>query len=282
MSYLQFGVTDEVRTIQPYFVLSTGTTYYKKMIYNSPIAHFYSFVADCSDGLVFAVPDASIDILFLCDKTNPTVRLCGSTTSAKLVEIQAGKNYFGVRFRPGYIPRFIDMDSKTLIDAEFSLQQIDSNGEILLEKIVLVDDFARQVDYFLTHYQTKMSNKHSPISDQIRELISKYNGDIRISEMGQYIGYSSRYITKVFTEHLGLSPKEYALILRFQYILQRLTLGQQLNLTRLALEQGYADQSHFLREFKRFAAQTPSKFVQTIKTNNYQGRLSVDDTGVVS
>ncbi len=262
-----------VHAIQPYFVLSTGKKYYQQSLVDSPIAHFYSFVADKSDGFTFAVPDASIDILFLCDKDNPKVRVCGSTTTAKLVEIQAGKRYFGARFRPGFVPSFIDAECKTLIDAEFSLQEMDAEADSLLECIVNTEDFSAQMDYFLKHYQSRLSRGQSVLSQQISQLVLVNNGDIRIRDLENYTGYSSRYINKNFTDHFGISPKMYALICRFQYILQRLTSQQDISLTHLALSNGYADQSHFLREFKRFAVHAPSKFLQMIEHSAYQERI---------
>ncbi len=271
------GGAVSARTIQPYFVLSTGSAYYKKVMHDSPISHFYSFVADKSDGAAFAVPDASVDVLFLCDKDSPKVRLCGSTTQAQLVEIQSGKRYFGARFRSGYIPKFIDMDSKCLVDAEFSLSDIDRGGDALLEKIISSKSFEEQVQFFMQHYQHRIDCSASPFSLQIRDMISQGKGDIRISQLEQYTGYSSRYINKIFAEHFGLSPKSYALIVRFQHVLQCLTSHQNLSLTSLALEQGYADQSHFLREFKKFAAQAPSKFIQAIEESEYQNRLHINN-----
>ncbi|MBS7838413.1 helix-turn-helix domain-containing protein [Wohlfahrtiimonas chitiniclastica] len=266
-----------VRTIQPYFILSTSSMYEIKVIADSPISHFYSFVADRSDGQVFAVPDASVDILFLCDGERTKARLCGTTTTAKLVEIQQGKYYFGIRFRPGYIPDFINENSKDLIDQEFALQDIMPNVDDLLVQIASTQDFEYQIQLFFAHFEQKIRYKNSIFATQVRDLITKNHGDMRIADLERYTGYSSRYISKVFTENFGLSPKSYALILRFQYILQRMILDHELSLTNLASEQGYADQSHFLREFKRFAAQSPSRFVQAIKNNQGRDRLYIDD-----
>lgn len=267
----------EVRTIQPYFTLSTSLNYDVKVMNDSPISHFYSFTADRSDGQVFAVPDASIDILFLCDGDHSKARLCGTTTTARLVEIQQGKRYFGVRFRPGYIPRFADVDSKSLVDAECSLYDFVANAEDLIAKMngfSHIDDLS---NCFIDHFKGEMEHKYSPFGLQIRELITKSEGDVRIGDLEQYTGYSSRYISKVFVENFGLSPKSYALILRFQKVLQRMIVDKELSLTNIASDQGYADQSHFLREFKRFAAQSPSLFIRTIKENGRINQTSIDD-----
>lgn len=267
----------EVRTIQPYFILSTSNNYSVKVVNHSPISHFYSFVADRSNGAVFAVPDASVDILFLCDGESSKARFCGSTTTAKLVEIQQGKRYFGARFRPGYLPKLVDADSKSLIDAEFSLHDILPYANDLIMQIGNLSDINDLSNCFMRYFNEGVDYHYSTFGLQVRALITKNYGDIKIADLEQYTGYSSRYISKVFVDNFGLSPKSYALILRFQHILQRMIMDQQLSLTNLASEQGYADQSHFFREFKKFAAQAPSLFIQMIKSDGSNSLISIDN-----
>ena len=267
----------EARTIQPYFTLCTSSNYNLKVMEDSPISYFYSFVADRSDGKVLAVPDASIDILFLCDGHDSEARLCGSTTTAKLVDIQKGKYYFGVRFKPGYIPDFINMHSKNLVDQEFPIDKVIPQATSLLKNITSTKNFEEQIQLFLDHFQGEIHYKHSPFATQIREKITKNNGVLKISNLEEYSGYSSRYISKVFMEYFGLSPKSYALILRFQYILQHIILDSDLSLTDAASDLGYSDQSHFSREFKRFTAQAPGQFIQAVKKREYSSSLSIDD-----
>lgn len=270
MAFLIDKNVSYLRTIQPYFTFSSGGSYHVQVVQNSSVSHFYTFQADLSDGLVIAIPDASIDILFLCDDENSAVRLCGTTTSAKFVEIQAGKRYFGVRFHPGSIPRFINVDFKSLIDAEFPLKEILTDGDDLLEKIVTSSSFDDRITHFYHHFLDDINVETSEIATEMHRLITKYGGALRINDVSDYVGYSTRYVNRVFTESFGLSPKTYSLILRFQHILQQMLRDEAVSLTDLASDQGYADQSHFFREFKKFTALAPSKFMQKAILNQYQ------------
>lgn len=271
MAFLMHQDGRSLRTIQPYFTFSSGGSYHVKVVQNSPISHFYTFQADLSDGSVIAVPDASIDILFLCDEDQSAVRLCGSTTAAKLVEIKAGKRYFGVRFHPGKIPRFIESDFKALIDGEIPLQDLITDGDELLEKVANSGNFEDRIHLFMHHFLEEINPNTPEFGEKIHQLITKNAGALRINDISEYIGFSTRYINRVFTESFGLSPKTYSLILRFQHILQQMLLDDAMSLTDLASDQGYADQSHFFREFKKFTTLAPSKFMQKASLNQYQG-----------
>ncbi|MBP6563234.1 MAG: hypothetical protein KA214_07175, partial [Neisseriaceae bacterium] len=171
------------RSIQPYFVLSTASAYAKKVLVDSPISHFYSFVADKSGGQAFAVPDGCVDVLFLCDEAGPKGRVCGSTVTAKLVELQTNKRYFGVRFRPGCIPDFIPMGARDLVGAEVALQDLDPQGSTLMSQITEAACFNAQVGYFMQQYGARLARPHSSLCDQVSELILAHHGDIRIHEL---------------------------------------------------------------------------------------------------
>lgn len=270
-------VAREVRTIQPYFTLSTSLNYDIKIMNDSCISHFYSFTADLSDGQVFAIPDASVDILFLCDGNDSKARLCGTTTTARLVEIQKGKRYFGVRFKPGFIPKFVNVEPKNLVDSEYSLCDLFSKSHDLIQKLSVLNDIEDLSSCFIKFFNDHMDRDLSSFGLQIRDLITLSEGDIRIGDLEKYTGYSSRYISKVFVDNFGLSPKSYALIIRFQRVMQRMIIDNRLSLTDLASDEGYADQSHFLREFKRFAAQTPSIFIRTVKEKDNINQLHIGD-----
>lgn len=262
-------------TIQPYFVFSTRSVYHKKIVRNSPISHFYGFIADNSGGEALAVPDASVDILFLCDATYPEVRICGSVLNAKYVDLQTNKRYFGVRFKPGFIPGFINLTPKELVDGEFALQDICRHATNLLEKIAREPCFNQQTEIFMSHYGQYLYRETSQVCQHINKLIISSDGDIKVAELEKETGYSLRYINKLFTENFGLSPKSYCLMLKFQSSLNQLINQQSLLLTHLAQEQGYADQSHFIRHFKKYAALTPKNFVKELQATDYQKRIAL-------
>jgi AraC-like DNA-binding protein len=72
-------------------------------------------------------------------------------------------------------------------------------------------------------------------------------------------GISARYMQQLFLQYTGLTPKLYSQINRFQHSL-RLVRTRNTSLTDIAYECGYADQSHFIKEFKAFTGTTPSGY----------------------
>lgn len=88
------------------------------------------------------------------------------------------------------------------------------------------------------------------------QRIDDCHGALRIDELSGELGFSRKHLHAKFVEALGVSPKRYADIRRFARALHRLRTADSDDLATLALELGYADQSHLSREVKRFTGST--------------------------
>ena len=101
---------------------------------------------------------------------------------------------------------------------------------------------------------------------------------IRISDVVDEIGYSRRHVRGLVRRWVGLSPKQYGRIRRFQQVLTSVAQGapavdlETASLLRapspaepdwaeVAVAHGYYDQSHLIRDFKEFAGLTPRAYV---------------------
>ena len=88
------------------------------------------------------------------------------------------------------------------------------------------------------------------------KLIKKNPGFLKIEELANSLNISRRFLEKEFKKYVGMTPKKYTQIERFKKILK----NKGCKLLDVALEYGYYDQSHFIKEFKEFSGETPSKF----------------------
>jgi AraC-like DNA-binding protein len=82
-----------------------------------------------------------------------------------------------------------------------------------------------------------------------------------IAEVTTQLGLSPRRFISLFEEAVGLTPKVFCRLLRFQEALQRTTRGQPIQWAELALDCGYFDQAHFIHDFQTFAGLTPSAYL---------------------
>jgi AraC-like DNA-binding protein len=82
----------------------------------------------------------------------------------------------------------------------------------------------------------------------------------KLGTLAAELGMSSRYFIATFREQVGLTPKAYGRIRRFQAALRRIHGKREIDWVTTALECGYYDQSHFIRDFRSFSGITPGAY----------------------
>ncbi|HEY4336856.1 MAG TPA: helix-turn-helix domain-containing protein [Puia sp.] len=111
-----------------------------------------------------------------------------------------------------------------------------------------------------------------PIYDYCINRISYSRGLISLAKLEKETGYSSRWLQRKFSAHLGTSPKTLAEIVRFKQFYQAYSTGAPSRNLKSLIYEYYYDQSHFLRAFKRFTGTTPTELqnsVNELSTRNF-------------
>jgi len=91
-------------------------------------------------------------------------------------------------------------------------------------------------------------------------LLQASHGQLGIYDLADQCYISPSQLQRQFKEYVGLSPKTYARIIRFEAVRDRLLTDPSYPTLDLVNEFGYADQAHFIRDFKTFTTQTPREF----------------------
>jgi AraC-like DNA-binding protein len=135
----------------------------------------------------------------------------------------------------------------------------------LLERLHDAPGWAARFDLLDAAFAVRLARAVSPppaVAWAWRRLVTA-DGRVAVRELTTALACSRRYLAAQFRDHVGLTPKVTARILRFQRAVQLLERsGPQLE--RIALDCGYYDQAHFNRDFRAFAGSTPTEFLARI------------------
>ena len=80
--------------------------------------------------------------------------------------------------------------------------------------------------------------------------------------MVEQVGFSQRRFIQLFSDEVGLTPKLFCRVNRFQRVVRRLATMNEVDWAQVALDCGYYDQAHFIHDFQAFAGITPSAYLQ--------------------
>ena len=87
-------------------------------------------------------------------------------------------------------------------------------------------------------------------------------GTIPVSEVATAAHTTVRTLERNFKQSSGYTVKDVSGLMRFEQVRNHLWLNPEMNISRLANELGYTDQSHLSREFKRYSGTTPAAFAR--------------------
>ncbi|HYD78511.1 MAG TPA: helix-turn-helix domain-containing protein [Paucimonas sp.] len=208
-------------------------------------------------------PDGAIDLVVELNGASVSSRVYGTATAHSDIPLGRGSHYLGIRFRPGQSRHFLDAAPYELTDACVDAPGLLSFGlEDVPEGIGRSDVFAR-LDKILQRHVAAKRPARADIDDVI-SLIVAGRGMLRIEDAAAAFGRSRRQLERVFLETVGVSPKFFSRITRFRRACALIARppAALAALADIALEAGYADQSHMNHEFLDFANTTPASFMR--------------------
>ena len=143
-----------------------------------------------------------------------------------------------------------DLFSPTALGEVFQrLQEAESDSE----RAGLIERF------LLSQLRTECDSRILRSVKTIRSL----NGSVTVHRLAADVNLSERRLAELFLVHVGISAKSYARLVRFGELMRRFrSMPPSERFSRIALDCGYYDQPHFIREFRRIVHKTPRQFSQ--------------------
>ena len=115
---------------------------------------------------------------------------------------------------------------------------------------------ARVIERALLDATRGVPERHPAVAFALNEFRGVPEGQ-RIADVTEQIGLSSRRFIEVFRKEVGLSPKLFCRVRRFQKVLGMISAGRGLDWAEIALTCGYFDQPHFIHDFQSFSGINP-------------------------
>ena len=262
--------TDIINPFQPYMTLEMdGYSQINRTDYG--ISHFYEFtIHDEKKHCIKAVPDASIDLLFNIGENKVSTYISGTVFGVKKWELGTQDDCFGVRFQPGQgiLPKDITMEMIVNDDIEIDG---DIFGKNLTEKIALAKTMSERIEIFKKAYEDTVLGRNSlsdkeKINEYLVNRISRTKGMITMRQLEDETNYSACYLRRIFKSFHGISPKQFAQYIRFQNLLMQAD-KEGVRYEQVALDCGYYDEPHMMKEFKKYSGVTLEQYRKMINTN---------------
>jgi AraC-like DNA-binding protein len=124
---------------------------------------------------------------------------------------------------------------------------------------------------------SKIFSRVDPVPENFRHIFSairQRHNPQQLSSFCQQNNIGTRRLERLYKKYVGVSANTFITLNRFQASLNQLLSKDFAKLSDVAYDNGYFDQMHFIRDFKRFAGSTPKGFVQQNNSILQIGKLT--------
>jgi AraC-like DNA-binding protein len=175
------------------------------------------------------------------------------------ITIPSGRDseMFIIYFQKGKAYPFVEMPMHELTDFVVDGELVMSPEILDLRDALLTCATVHQKFMYAEKYLTK-----NPFVDFSVAAILQNPRQQSIRVLADKVGFSQKHFTKIFKEHVGLTPKAFMRIIRFQHAIREIEKHKTANWTSIAFESGYFDQAHFINDFKSFSGFTPQQYLR--------------------
>ena len=172
----------------------------------------------------------------------------------------------GIEFTPKGAYRFFRLTLHDIQNAIFSMTELlGKQGRLMVEMTENADCASEKIRLLQQFLLRQLSlHQEDRVFEYCVEKITASKGKVTIKELEKKTGYSSRWLNMKFDERLGVSPKNLSSIIRFKEYYKIFIDPQKDSRSRKDYYELYYDQSHFIKDFKRFTGLAPTRFEKQI------------------
>lgn len=252
--------------IQPYRMDASVYIGFPSRPYDQFVAFYHQIRINKND-IEKIYPTGNSAIVCRLDSHQPKSFLVGTPTFPRIAEYVVPKSeYFVALFWLGMGYCLFPIPPSETNDSHLPLDEIfPEASQRLTEEMALAKSFNLRVRLF-ERFLSKIIADSRQIPARHKLLIKKIQqaSDTSFVDKAQkecQTEFTSRHIRRLCIKYLGISPSLISRIIRYQKTLRFLNVHPEDSMAGLAAEQGYFDQSHLIKEFKRFQGVTPTEFI---------------------
>jgi AraC-like DNA-binding protein len=201
----------------------------------------------------------------VCIENHPTSFIRGAITQPFQFVTEGPLSAIGVELKPQALNTLLNIDAADLTDgmAELNAFSTDNLNEQLLNAENERDQIAVVTQFLST--RADASPRADPIVTQALRLIHDNMASTHVRHLLKLLNVSERQFERRFARTIGIPASLYLRIMRFQEAVRLMKAGRVERLSDMAYDLGYTDQSHFIKDVRKFTGYTPRSLTYAVE-----------------
>jgi AraC-like DNA-binding protein len=197
-----------------------------------------------------------------------TATVSGLRSRHVIIAMASVSHAMGVVFHPAVVSRFFDQPALDFYDRSVPLSLVwGPNASQLVDRLRTETSAGGRLailEAALVEISGKSDGRRRTLPPAVSYALRAFHHSPRImsvADVSRDIGWSRRWFSKTFSEFVGMTPKRYCRLLRFQKVVRQVAAGSRVDWADVAMSCGFADQAHLGHEFRAFAGMSPERFL---------------------
>jgi len=190
--------------------------------------------------------------------------LSGARVNCFVIDTCQQERVAGIQFRPGGAFPFFRMPASETEGASFDLNDLWQMlaGQIREQLLAAhgIEEMFAVLERCLLDQLVRPLELHPAVSYAIKRFRSSSHAG-RVAEVADCVGLSARRFIQLFHQQVGLTPKAFCRVRRFQRALHSVHRKRGIDWAQLAVDCGYYDEAHFIHDFQAFSGFTPGTYL---------------------
>jgi len=211
------------------------------------------------------LPTGTVQLVLDLSSARPSNSLVtGPRSTSSIIQRTAQDELLGVHFKPGGAFPFLAYPLRELRNVQIGIADLwgTAQSETLLELLHQAETPEarfRILETCLTNAMRRPLHHHPAVAFAMTEL--QRNPNLSMSNIAEKVNLSQRRFIEVFANEVGLTPKLFSRVQRFNQVVRSIALRSNVDWLELAMSFGYCDQAHLIHEFQEFSSVAPTEYL---------------------
>ena len=213
------------------------------------------------------IPDTCMDIIYIIDTEIGKVSECFCTIDEKThlsSSIKDGTSVFAIRFYAWTASLFSSNSFAGTANSGYSPEDFFPYVSAQLVPMLLSIGTLEERTGYAEQYLMKLlrlDRMNCRFMNTVHDILLS-GGSEKISDLAEKNVISKKTLERIFSEKMGISPKSFSSLVRYQRLWQDICSSESFDILEAVVKYGYTDQSHLLKDFKKYHSMTPAQAVR--------------------
>jgi len=200
-------------------------------------------------------------------------RIVGVVRGRFSVLLKDKSGVFGIKFLPGAFYPFLKSPVSRITDRVLAIEEVfDVDAQMLEDAIMSQEEDCRMIEIAEDFLRRRLPERDENVTEvgRIVDCIMKSPEITRVDDVVDRVGLNKRMVQRLFSQYVGVSPKWVIKRYRLHEAAEQLASGGVADLSRIAVDLGYFDQAHFIKDFKSIVGKSPTEYAKSITLDGPQ------------